>query len=144
MNNEILAYAAGIVDGEGCVTVSYRPSSKSCQISVAVSMSCRLIPDWLQSNFGGNQTEELNIQGYGGTNAHKMFRWRIGGKEAQYFCSLIEPFLIEKKAQAELLQLVPKHNSGQHLSDTERDLQVRIAQDISSMNSNKGRKYEYA
>lgn len=99
-----LAYAAGIVDGEGCILVSdqltrykgktperlgqsYR--SYSCRVAVATVDS--VITPWLYQRFGGSLVDR------GGVG-----RWTLATSEAERFLRLIFPFLKLKKSQAKI------------------------------------------
>tara|TARA_R100000700_G_C3160029_1_gene136330 strand:- start:672 stop:992 length:321 start_codon:yes stop_codon:yes gene_type:complete len=43
------------------------------------------------------------------TNANRpVFRWRVHGDSARNVCSLLLPFLIEKKKQAEIISILNK------------------------------------
>lgn len=109
-----VAYAAGIIDGEGCIgvtevgadlewrgSVAHRRRRVSPQFRayVAVVMSVPTVPLWLRERFGGwlytYQPRKAN---------HKPpHRWCMSGADAVDFCRLIIPYLRLKREQAELL-----------------------------------------
>src|SRR5690349_9524349 len=51
----IKAYAAGILDGEGCIYASFRqtPKGNSTIVHINISMCCELVISWFLKNFGG-------------------------------------------------------------------------------------------
>ena len=99
----ILAYTAGIVDGEGCIAIRHqRKQTKSGHtmtyaILVHVDNTNEWLMRWLQFNFGGQIT--LN-KGTG--NRRDWFTWRIYTRQAAIFLKLILPYLKIKRPQAEL------------------------------------------
>jgi hypothetical protein len=109
-----LAYAAGIMDGEGTIGVTeispdgtWRESggrrrrrvSPSFRAYVAVVMSDLTIPLWLKSQFGGYLYSYEPRQ-----PQHKPpHRWCKQGSDAAEFCRVISPYLRLKQRQAELL-----------------------------------------
>ncbi len=95
-----LAYAAGIIDGEGsiCILVA-RPNTKKRSRSpawtgrVTVDMTDSLIPDWLGTTFGGRV---LSVKGT------KRRVWYVGRLDAVQFLRHVRPYLRQKGAQADL------------------------------------------
>lgn len=94
----ILAYAAGIVDGEGCINSNgIKPeSNKLGSIRVAVSNTDRRVIEWLQENFGGS------IYDYPQTEKRNYYSWQVFCKKAELFLRAICPYLIIKQEQAEV------------------------------------------
>jgi len=102
-NETDLAYAAGIIDGEGCISI-YRNTCKTCVIGfryslvVRVGMKSKQIPLWLHQSFGGSFHEYINL-GFGDS---LMYCWSLGSREARDFLLKILPYLRLKKEHAEL------------------------------------------
>lgn len=96
-----LAYAAGIFDGEGSVSVSYRlqsARSKNQTFGVKVSVS-QVDPEvitWLKDTFGGT------CDSYKGSSkrAKIVFRWTLHCRKAADFLEAIVPFLKLKTARS--------------------------------------------
>jgi hypothetical protein len=96
-----LAYAAALIDGEGCISISkfqYKqtPSwSPLYRLSVIVAMTDRSVIEWMKEKFGGHVSEKLNVVG------HKpQWRWIISSKAADNFLMRIYPFMVGKRNQA--------------------------------------------
>ena len=103
---QILAYAAGIVDGEGCLTISKqirkdRPSP-SYRSSVTVSNTNPVLIQFFKDNFGGvfykhsdERTDKNN------KNWATAYTWYCSCSNVVEFLESILPYLLIKKGQAE-------------------------------------------
>ncbi len=98
-SNEILAYAAGFLDGEGCFSVD-----KSYKIRISCANTNRPIIEWFQQTFGGsfckNATRRRNPR------HRRCYSWSIVANDAQQLLRAIVPFLKEKAEQALLLMFI--------------------------------------
>lgn len=88
------AYAAGIIDGEGCVTASHNGTSSYLQITV--SMKPTVIVDWLYELFGGKRYTHTRGK-YG-----ELHYWVLSGRASQTFLVGIQPYMKLKGAQVRL------------------------------------------
>lgn len=103
MNKLDLAYIGGIIDGEGCITITRtssrkRMSGKSYDLYVTVAMCDEETPRWLYENFRGS----LTLQKKPKPHHRDVWRWRLASLQARDFLILIEPYLRMKRAQAKL------------------------------------------
>jgi len=104
MANELdYAYAAGLIDGEGCIGVYNQtcPTTKTRRryiLTLRVSMSNWESPLWMKNTFGGNYRSYTNL-GYG---KKVMYTWSMSTKIAGEFLKRILPYLKVKQRQAEL------------------------------------------
>lgn len=101
-----LAYAAGIMDGEGYIGITVLEASKSrpsrsptFQLVVNVGMADFGSVAFLHEQFGGNI--HSYAPGKYGTK-RGVHHWRLTGLRARRFCSLVAPYLRVKQAQAAL------------------------------------------
>lgn len=133
MDVAALAYAAGIIDGEGTIgvtelAVDYEPGNrkrrrKSPQFRcyVAVVMSDPTVPMWLRSTFGGYLYTYAPRQ----PNHKPPTRWCLANGGATSFCIQVQPFLRLKKEQASLLidfwhtRIAPENRRALGLTDDE-------------------------
>lgn len=99
----VLAYAAGIIDGEGCLRIVKANPYRSDMISphysgsIQVGMKVRAPLDLLMSIFGGSIYTER-------TRFGPMYRWRMNSKRQIIVCiKKLLPYLIVKKEEAEYL-----------------------------------------
>jgi hypothetical protein len=93
-----IAYAAGIIDGEGSISASVSPRcAKNFRIHVAVGMCDREVPDFLAQVFGGKVRLEKRKTGAG----KSVFTWTIYCRNAAEFLALVLPYLRVKRDRAE-------------------------------------------
>jgi len=99
-----LAYVAGIVDGEGCITLARTGirNSKNTSISLFVTVTNTniWIIEWLKFAFGG--TIYTNRKRNETTNRKAVYTWGLYTLSALEFLKLIYPYLRLKKPQAEI------------------------------------------
>lgn len=97
-----LSYAAGFVDGEGCIRISKRNPrngrSTSYNLLVMVTQKDGEIMDWFYGNFGG-MVYLKNKDTYG---SDWIYEWRLNELQAYKFLKELLPFLRYKRKQAEL------------------------------------------
>lgn len=110
-----IAYAAGIIDGDGCIQAFVRRTADGRLINiikVSVSMCSRAVPQWLRDNFGGS----LRRYPGHGNNPRLRDMWELSGRKALPFLEAITPFLVEKQQQGliaqQLLSMVGKWGSS--------------------------------
>ena len=97
MKKDDLIYLAGIVDGEGCVSVSYKTKARHERIRLTVSNTDRNLIDWLTSRVGGCVSKN---QGRG--NRKPAYHWEVYTDNAFKLLTELLPYLKLKKRQAEL------------------------------------------
>jgi len=101
-----LSYIAGLVDGDGCITITKsfnRKNSINCSHSLTVlivNTSEKLIL-WLLENIGG-RVYTVNKNGDLKFRQKTAYQWYLGGSNAEIFLASIEPLLIIKRDQAKL------------------------------------------
>lgn len=97
------AYAAGIIDGEGCfaVTKNFKEDKTYYRPSIHVNNTNLEILDWLQQHFGGHVRD---------ISEHKLeyrkdiFVWKLTKiSEIEAFTMVVYPFLIIKKKHAQTM-----------------------------------------
>jgi len=103
-----LAYAAGFLDADGCVTVSRCPMKTavgfySYRIGVLVSNKVPEVPTWLAEVFGGSV--KLQLPSKSSLSRQKsfppMYTWCLYNNKGADFLELIAPYLKIKKQRAE-------------------------------------------
>jgi hypothetical protein len=101
-----LAYVAGVVDGEGSLSLAGAISMSkngtpywTYQVGVGIYNTSRPLMEWLVTNFGGEFAARKR------SPKHKQcYRWRLENNEKrEAFLRVILPYLIVKPKQAELL-----------------------------------------
>jgi hypothetical protein len=95
MDKNIIAYAAGFFDGDGCITTSGNSGFR-----ITLSNTDKRVLEFFKSNFGGN----INNQHLPENPKHNVaWKW-VQAKRADVLSTLVlfEPFLISKKEQAQV------------------------------------------
>ena len=98
----ILAYTAGIIDGEGCIRINKRHSNR-CRVGFELQLNVRVrntnewLIRWLQFQFGGSIRSDKQKG-----NRKDAWEWCLGTRQALEFLKQILPYLQIKRPQAEL------------------------------------------
>lgn len=104
VSNEELSYAAGIIDGEGCIDIVKtkpcgRRKTPSFKSRVRVSNTDKRLIVWLHQKFGGYVYNSYDNR----KNRRNKFEWCLNDDNAVEFLNLIKPFMKLKIEQANLL-----------------------------------------
>jgi hypothetical protein len=93
----VYAYAAGVVDSDGCIYSDRRKRKgpTSYQVRTSVSMTTPEVPTWFHSKFGGC----LMIK-KGKNTPLPVYTWIISSQQALRLLKEIEPYLIGKRDRA--------------------------------------------
>jgi len=96
-------YTAGIIDGEGSIMIikSKNPTCKrgySYQLKVVVANTNEWLCQWLKMQYGGTIQYKKSKK----LQKKDIYEWRIVSTQARQFLEYIIPYLIIKKAQAEI------------------------------------------
>lgn len=112
LTREVIAYAAGLFDGEGCTRVSVRrPDGKagkghlrqpSYRLTIKVANTDRSIIEWLRATFDGHMGVCNTETSRNTTGNNPAWEWRKESGEALDFLELVTPYLHTKRKQAEL------------------------------------------
>ena len=121
-SNDMIAYLAGLFDGEGCVTYKKywsnkrenRPRKYYCwRIQLEIVMTDEATIQWCCDHFGGRCIKKPRKE-------YKMqYRWRRGFKNAYEIASAIYPYAITKKAA---LKDIIKHYDDKEVNCKNEDV----------------------
>ena len=97
---EVAGYAAGILDGEGTVTLNLRKAPHSTDALVTVSNTDERMLRWLQQHIGGSVSPP-----HRGANerCRPTWCWRLYSINARRLLRAVLPFLVVKREQAEVV-----------------------------------------
>jgi len=121
----LLAYVAGIVDGEGCITITNiggnYDSKKFLGVAIEVGNTNPWIAQFLEMNFGGHHYTKKFKNNPTWKPCHY---WKVTSKSAVEFLKIILPYLQIKKPQAELAITFQarKFTGTRNLTDEQRVL----------------------
>ena len=96
------AYAAGLIDGEGCVRLNsrHRPARVGqYTLVVEVTNTDQKMTVWLQEQFGGSVSY---LPENTGSNRKERWHWRCGSNKALYCLDAIWPYTRTKRQQVKL------------------------------------------
>ena len=135
MNDLELAYAAGIIDGEGTIgIVRASPKGRAKTPSVYVQVTLANLNEWLvrwvHSEFGGCICEGKRL------GRPPIWRWTITHKRAIAFIAKIVPYLKIKKAQG-LVAIEFQKTKGWSCNKNEDYIkhELRFWQDMRKLNT---------
>ena len=105
--SEVLAYFAGIIDGEGSFFIGNFSSNPKTgtphyQTCIQVANTDKILIDWLYDNFGGERYTYTPKQLPKGSRK-PVYSWKANGERLTHLCNSILPYLVIKKDQAELM-----------------------------------------
>lgn len=132
------AYAAGLIDGEGCIRIAVRklPARQSVgQITLVahVTNTDLLMIDWLRERWGGRVA---TTPADPSRNARAYSQWSISANKALHFLDDVYPYLRTKRPQAKIGRRFQRYvqRGGRHRSQRMRDLELRMANEIRRLN----------
>ena len=102
MHMNDLSYAAGFFDGEGCISAGRSTyGDKWPFIWVSVGNTDESVISWFKSKFGGNTYSAIDKRKrVDGSEKKRSYFWKLNGKYAYDFLSIIQPYLKVKSRDA--------------------------------------------
>ena len=120
----LLAYTAGIIDGEGSISIARQSREKhiagySHRVQVCVTSTNEWLCQWLRLNWGGNV-----YKGTTKTKPHykQAWKWTIVTNKSINFLEAILPYLNLKRDEAELAiqwQQIKRKRGSRHITSNE-------------------------
>ena len=99
------AYTAGIIDGEGCLSITFREYPSKWELSVSVGGTDKRLLIWLSDRFGGAITPMKRTG-----NRQPAYLWRVPKRQLQSMLNGVMPYLVVKREQAEVLLVAATQN----------------------------------
>ena len=93
-----LAWAAGIIDGEGCISICRKRHANAWVLRVTVSQVDPRLPARLKELFGGSVSHYNPVK----KNHRRVWTWTIQAHAAEAALRAVLPWLFLKKEQAEI------------------------------------------
>ena len=121
-----LAYCAGLLDGEGCLTISKRTQKNTFQMRVEIVNTNKEVLEWVKGMFGGSVIVRMRPGKYG--NNKESFVWLADTRRAASFLRLIKPYVKIKRRQLEIaldFQRTIRHETGHGRFITPQQLAFR-------------------
>ena len=138
-------YAAGFVDGEGCITVRYtgsnikagRTTRASIFASVTISQADPYggpLMRWFQERWGGNLRHKSETK----TLANDAWEWCVASRQAYRFLDDIRPWLKIKGSNADnaliIRELRLARGTGNAMTDDEYEVRSEIKRRANELN----------
>lgn len=94
-----LAWAAGIIDGEGCIQIAKRSIrlGSGYTLSVTVNMTHEATIQRLRDIFGFGSILHLET-----SHKRKQWRWALGSKQADIMLRMVRRYLVTKAKEADI------------------------------------------
>jgi len=145
MKRTDLAYAAGIIDGEGWIGIGRRGGKRhDAYCRVTVGNTSEWLVKWLQFAFGGS----ISIYNRNPDKWKRQYFWNLNEHQTLDFLKAIYPYLRIKRPQAEIAiqfienrfkNLNPKEQRRWSVNDKQRAVEEATRIVMSNLNS-KGNK----
>jgi hypothetical protein len=133
-----LAYIAGLVDGEGCITTGIRsPRAESRELSlnlimsVCIAMTDESIIKWLQSATGLGR---VHFHGTRNERHKDAWMWVCSVSDGVALLEALMPFLRLKKPQASLFLELAEIREKSGRAQSRPDRQLEIAKTMQALN----------
>lgn len=94
-----ISYLAGIIDGEGCISINHRKKTNEYRLRISITSTDKILLDWVQERYGGYIYErKKQLPHY-----KRKYEWSIFAHRPQKdFLKLLSDTLLIKKDRAEL------------------------------------------
>lgn len=120
---EVAGYTAGILDGEGTVTLNLRKAPRSTDALVVVGNTDERMLLWLQSHLGG----VVSLAHRADAHCRTTWTWRLYSINARRLLRAILPLLVVKRRHAELV--LAFHDAAERQREGNRSGRSRITVD---------------
>ncbi len=137
-----LAYAAGIIDGEGCIYARVHMISEKRGVQTLLQLQLMMCSEtvvaWFANKFGG----DVFIDQPRSLNNRSRFAWQIRGRIVGIVLESLLPYLKEKKERAtlaiELSKLLgqSRPGKGRKVPQEEMSHRIQLAASIKAFNQN--------
>lgn len=130
---EYLSYAAGLVDGEGCIGVYHNSHNGNYQLRLSIDMVEPIAINLCHDLFGGVMYQK-NKFGY--MNRRDTNMWLVFNNEAANSIRAIEPYLRVKKTQAQSVLHIDwlAGSGGQKISEEDKNLRMQSCAILKKLN----------
>jgi hypothetical protein len=128
-----LRYLAGIIDGEGCISLHSRGERDRGYVTpgLQVGNTDKRLSEWLQQHVVEGHVYENKD---GRARHRRVWLWAVYGDIARRVIREVEPYLILKGEQARLVLTVEPLKAGRRLSDDDRASRLSALDAIRALN----------
>jgi len=104
MRATVLAYAAGLIDGEGSITLGRTAGHFGFPV-VSMTSTTRALIDFMLDQFGGFVCEHTKKT----VNHSRAWSWRLNGRKALEFMTSIYPYCFEPEKLRRMYMFINKY-----------------------------------
>jgi hypothetical protein len=101
-HNELYAYFAGIIDGEGTISMYYYKRLDRYYLTFEVYNNCPKLIYWLETNIGGYSRAITSPSRENKVNWKTTYCWRLHNNDSLHVLQSVLPYLVSKKEQCEI------------------------------------------
>lgn len=107
LNESEKAYLAGLMDGEGCITIAFnkRPKFSNCDLTIQIYNTCQKTMQYVRKKLGGALNSKQNKPN------RICYRWQASCYEAEAVLKILLPHLRIKILQAKVALKFQKNKS---------------------------------
>lgn len=98
----IYSYFAGIIDGEGTISMYYYKKLDRYFLTLEVYNNCPKIIHWLETNIGGYSRPISSPSRNDKVNWKTTYVWRLQNNESLHVLETLLPYLVSKREQCEI------------------------------------------
>lgn len=129
---EEAAYLAGLIDGEGCLSIYPRSRKRviTYKINIDIGMTTDILIDFCNKYGGCHYRQEAH------DNKKAVFYWKLNIQECVHYLPQIFPYMKVKKAEAKILLealKTLKNRQRYKLDDTVRKQMEQYCQEIKAL-----------
>ena len=134
------AYTAGLMDGEGSITIDkrVRPDTTWYQVHIRVAMTKRESLEKMQQWWGGHlNTEPYKHANNPGGKWSDYYAWQLWTKQAVDFLTRIRPYLVLKRPNADIaieFQKRIKRTGGKRIDHEELIIREELYKKMKQLN----------
>jgi len=92
MKETILAYTAGIIDGEGHISCHFNKNRNHWEKTIQVHMKYKKVPQWMNYHWKGSLYQRKD----------KSWQWKIGALDGEIMLRQLMSYLVEKWNQGHI------------------------------------------
>ena len=129
MKEAVLAYAAGIIDGEGHIGCSLNKNRNHWEKTITVHMKYKKVPQWFHYYWKGSLYKRSD----------ESWQWKIGAIEGEKLLRKLMPYLVEKWDQAhiwlEIVELGKLSKRGKKDSPRLKEAKEKLHKELKGMHN---------
>jgi intein/homing endonuclease len=133
-NIEQLVYLAGLIDGEGCISIGVRRDHKGHRLSLQITNTSRWVLEWIKLLFEGCLNYSRRTKG------KDIWQWCVVGQKACSILDAVRPYLKIRHKQADIaisfygLQKERKVCRDKQLGNINFEKRINLLQQLTALN----------